>query len=318
MDGEEDVLIWPLMADGDYSVRSAYHFLITAEDYLVPSSSSLPNDHAVWKKIWKMKVPNKIRHFIWRAAKDSLPTKVNLKARHVPVDDVCEGCGDYSESTMHSLWLCDQARAVWMSGPEFQFLIRKGCRTFIELLKHLFKEGSGLQVVVFATTCWCLWERRNRMRVRQTSWQIHEIEGRARMMASEFWDANEQEQQRSVRCSQARWSPPPASTYKANFDAVLFDELDCAGLGVVYRDHSGHVIAALSQKIGLPRSVEMAEALAARRAVEFARELSLFDVIVEGDCLQVLRALSASGDCNTLYEENNELYTKWSYLQLAL
>ena len=153
MEGEEDVLIWPLTAGGEYSVRSAYHFLVAAENCLAPSSSSLPNDHAVWKKIWKMKVPNKIRHFIWRAAKDSLPTKVNLKAWHVPVDDVCEGCGDYSESTMHSLWLCDQARAVWMSGLEFQFLIQKGCRTFIELLEHLFKEGSGLQVAVFATIC---------------------------------------------------------------------------------------------------------------------------------------------------------------------
>ncbi|KAK7833845.1 hypothetical protein CFP56_025181 [Quercus suber] len=236
---------------------SAYHFLVAAEDCLAPSSSSLPNGHAIWKK----KVPNKIRHFIWRAMKDSLPTKVNLKARYVPVDDVCEGCGDYSELTMHSLWLCDQAWAVWMSGPEFQFLIRKGCRMFIELLEHLFKEGSGLQVAVFATICWCLCERWNRMRVRQTSWQIHKIEGRVRMMV----------------------------------------KLDCAGLGVVYQDHSGQVIAALSQKIGLPHTVEMAEALATRQAVEFARELSPFDVILEGDCLQVVRALNASGGCNTLY-----------------
>ena len=45
----------------------------------------------------------------------------------------------------------------------------------------------------------------------------------------------------------------------------------------------------------------MAEALAARRAMEFARELSLFDVILEGDCLQVVRALNAFGGCNTLY-----------------
>ena len=133
MVGEEDVLIWPLTADGEYSVRSAYHFLVATEDSLAPSSSSLVHDHSVWKKIWKM--------------------KVNLKARHVPVDDVCEGCGDYSESTLHSLWLCDQARAVWMSSPEFQFLIRKGCRSFVEFLKHLFKEGTGLQVAVFATIC---------------------------------------------------------------------------------------------------------------------------------------------------------------------
>jgi hypothetical protein len=69
----------------------------------------------------------------------------------------------------------------------------------------------------------------------------------------------------------------------------------------VYRDHSGQVIAALSQKIGLPRSVEMAEGLATRRVMVFARELSPIDVILEGDCLRVVRALNAFGGCNTLY-----------------
>ena len=146
-----------------------------------------------------------------------------------------------------------------MSGPEFQFLIH------VELLEHLFKERSRLQVVVFATICWCLWERQNQIRVRQTSWQIHKIEGRAKMMVCEFWD-DDQEQQRSVRRPQARWSPPPTGTYKANFNVALFEELHCAGLGAVYRDHSSQVIAALSQRIGLPHTVEMAEALEIGRA----------------------------------------------------
>ena len=35
--------------------------------------------------------------------------------------------------------------------------------------------------------------------------------------------------------------------------------------------------------------------------MEFARELSLFNVILEGDCLRVVQALNASGGCNTLY-----------------
>ena len=81
----------------------------------------------------------------------------------------------------------------------------------------------------------------------------------------------------------------------------MFEELNCTSLGVVYRDHSGQVIATLSQKIGLPRTVEMAEALAARRVVEFTRDLSLFYVILEGDCLRVKQALNALGGCNTLY-----------------
>ena len=59
-----------------------------------------------------------------------------------------------------------------------------------------------------------------------------------------------------------------------------------AGIGVVIRDYNGIIIGALSQKIALPQSIEHAEALAASRAVVFARELSLFKVIFEVACLR--------------------------------
>jgi len=72
------------------------------------------------------------------------------------------------------------------------------------------------------------------------------------MMVREFWDANEQEQQGFVRRPQARWSPPPGCTYKTNFDVAIFEELHCAGIGIVYRDHSGQVVVALSQNWSTP------------------------------------------------------------------
>ena len=81
----------------------------------------------------------------------------------------------------------------------------------------------------------------------------------------------------------------------------MFVDLDCTGIGVVFRDHEGYVIAALSQRIPLSQSVEMAEALAVRRAVVFAQELSLTNVIIEGDCLRVIHALVDSGRCKTLF-----------------
>ena len=77
-EGVEDTLIWPLTNDDEYSVRSAYRMLVSAEALLMPSSSSLDNNGLVWKKIWKIRIPNKIRHLIWRVAKDSLPIKQNL------------------------------------------------------------------------------------------------------------------------------------------------------------------------------------------------------------------------------------------------
>ena len=45
----------------------------------------------------------------------------------------------------------------------------------------------------------------------------------------------------------------------------------------------------------------MAEALAAQRAVIFARELSLFNIIVKGDCLHVIQALKCSSPCPLLF-----------------
>lgn len=45
--------------------------LVSADSLLMPiSSSSGSND-----LVWKMRVPNKIQHFIWHAIKDSLPMK---------------------------------------------------------------------------------------------------------------------------------------------------------------------------------------------------------------------------------------------------
>ena len=70
---------------------------------------------------------------------------------------------------------------------------------------------------------------------------------------------------------------------------------------MVIRDCHDHIIVALSQKIWKPNSVEVAVALAACRAVMFAKELCIFKVIVEGDCLRVVQALKAKERCNTLY-----------------
>lgn len=56
-----------------------------------------------------------------------------------------------------------------------------------------------------------------------------------------------------------------------NFDGAIFENLALAGLGIVIRDEQGLIIIALSQRIPLPNSVNMVEALAVRRAIIFAQ-----------------------------------------------
>lgn len=129
------------------------------------------------------------------------------------------------------------------------------------------------------------------MREHQPSWPLHELGDHARRLVDEFWNVNSQEHGASMPRLVIRWYPSPDECYKANFDVAYFEESDLAGIGVICRDHSAQAIAALCQILGKVQSAEMAEALAARRAVICAREMSLFNIIVEGDCLLVIQAL---------------------------
>ena len=149
--GADDILIWPLANDVDYSVRSAYCMLVSADSLLMPCSSSSGSNGLIWKKIRTIRVPNKIRHFIWHVARDSLPSKQNLKAQYLLIGEEGDGCGEHTESLMHCLWLCDQARSMWMSLLEFCSLVPKKFQTFFELLEELFNSGSSKRVSLFAT-----------------------------------------------------------------------------------------------------------------------------------------------------------------------
>ena len=121
----EDLLIWPLTPDGNYSVQSAYQMLETNARFLSPCTSSTDGRSKVWKGIWKIKTPNRIRHFIWWAARESLPTKQNLKQRHVPVEASCALCDEHTESLIHCVWLCDHAQVVWKFDISFTRYYRK-------------------------------------------------------------------------------------------------------------------------------------------------------------------------------------------------
>ena len=73
---------------------------------------------------------------------------------------------------------------------------------------------------------------------------------------------------------------------------MVFRTYNQAGIGVIVWDWRGEAIGALSTSVLAAQSVVELEALACRRAVLFAVELGLQDVVFEGDSLQVIQALN--------------------------
>ena len=82
---------------------------------------------------------------------------------------------------------------------------------------------------------------------------------------------------------------------KVNFDGVIFREKSLAGLGCIIRNNKDLVMAAFTQIIPLPTSVETVEVLVVRSAIGFAQELSLDHIILEGDSEITINALSKEG-----------------------
>lgn len=137
-------------------------------------------------------MPNRVWHFIWRAVRDSLPTKRNLKHRHAVGDDFCPLCDDTQETILHSLWYCEQAQAVWRSERSFEPLYEKKHRTFMELFEAVSMLSSSFHIAWFAIIAWCLWQRRNRLREHQLAWPLLEVGQRARVLVAKFFDAQQQ------------------------------------------------------------------------------------------------------------------------------
>ena len=82
------ILIWPHEKSGIYSVKSRFRLLCEGQDSMEITNQENPGDRMFWKKLWKIQVPGKIKHFLWRACTNSLATKDNLVKRKI--FDRCE------------------------------------------------------------------------------------------------------------------------------------------------------------------------------------------------------------------------------------
>jgi len=70
-----------------------------------------------WSAIWQLKAPSKIILFLWRLAKQSIPTGDVLHRRHMTQQAACLICGA-EDSWKHSLLECNMAKCIWAPSNE--------------------------------------------------------------------------------------------------------------------------------------------------------------------------------------------------------
>jgi len=66
-----------------------------------------------FRKLWKLKCPRKIKHFLWRMGHNSLALRVNLRRRGVDLDTKCVMCNRLDEDGGHLFLKCKLVKQLW-------------------------------------------------------------------------------------------------------------------------------------------------------------------------------------------------------------
>lgn len=111
----EDRWMWHLTKNRVYFARSAYHAILDSgliKDRCQSESTSEDRVQSRWKNLWNLFISNKVKHFIWGAIKNFLPTMVNLQRRKIMVDLNCPLCGYEREDVTHIFSLLSSHSSV--------------------------------------------------------------------------------------------------------------------------------------------------------------------------------------------------------------
>lgn len=159
---EADKRYWLFDTKGEYTVKSGYWSLFDSkfnsgnrED---PSSSE--RSRFIWDSIWDLKVPPKVKTFIWKANHEIIPAEANLYKHHIPGNPFCTLCGFNWANTSHVLFFCQETKKIWKHTNWWNQL-KKLKNAPIQYIFELIREKSNNEEwEMFCMRTWGSWKDR--------------------------------------------------------------------------------------------------------------------------------------------------------------
>ncbi|KAL8159041.1 LOW QUALITY PROTEIN: hypothetical protein V2J09_000578 [Rumex salicifolius] len=280
---------WP-NRDGIYTVRPGY-WLSTCESVEQWQERLAGQINDLWRSVWRMKAPPKLKNFALRVNSESLPVKSNLFRRRVVDSAVCDRCLLDDESIWHVLVSCPEVDVAWVGAES---LLHWCCQLhFLNLQQALTDvvEVKGTQgFFLLIQHSWVAWTCRNKVIFEPEFTNLEVIRVGLEKMVSDYL---QHQQSQSVLnhggvaaqiSADVGWCPPTGGFLKLNVDAGIFgNEI---GMVVVCRDGGGKVLMVASHRCFKVSDILVAEALACRWGLILAIRLD-YNIIMESDYKQL-------------------------------
>jgi hypothetical protein len=151
---EDDQTGWRLEPSGQYSTIFMYRSLarVLAVTFC--------------KDVWKMRIPPKIRIFLWQLIWGKLPCSEQVAKRRGPSNGLCTLCGE-TEDCDHIFFPCHMAQFMWVGIREILHWDWNpaGAGGFVALAPGLSGPFRRLSWFAFTAMFWTLWNVRNKLTI---------------------------------------------------------------------------------------------------------------------------------------------------------
>lgn len=160
---------------------------------------------------------------------------------------------------------------------------------------------------------WGLWRARNDWTFSQLHKDGSTMIRRSLEFLSSYESAVKGDDSSSISVGRVsvRWRAPGSTTFKLNTDVSY--TTSGAGYGFVLRDHTGHPLVSGAGKLSHITSAEHGEVMAAWRSLEQIQSFWHCNIILETDCLGLVRQLDTN--VPNLYPNGGVIASFCSFLQ---
>uniref|UniRef100_A0A803QS69 Reverse transcriptase domain-containing protein n=1 Tax=Cannabis sativa TaxID=3483 RepID=A0A803QS69_CANSA len=296
-DVERDGWFWNKEASGLFTVRSAYRILQQQK-----LNNHQPVFSGAWTKLWQLKLPPKVKDFLWRVCTNSFPTRFQLTTKHIPINSDYPMCLAAPETSLHVLVRCPFAQNYWQQSqiPAVGLAAMLFCSWWEEGLQ-VWNEAECLEA---GMVLWSIWKVRNEVVWNEKQPTSEEVLFLAKLNFVDWYNAQNQElgsPNEPNRVSLEHWTPPTFPKYKVNVDGALFPNEKSYGIGLVARDSFGLVIQAKTLKKAGDLQPHEVEAIGIKEALSWIKDNNWPSVIVESDCRRVVLDLQGNKDMTSPY-----------------
>ncbi|KAG2288384.1 hypothetical protein Bca52824_047988 [Brassica carinata] len=278
--GSKDSHTWIPTKSGEYTTKSGYYTGLNRIN--ATARGTVTPGHCDWMSdIWTNPVPPKIRVFLWKIVRGTLPLGSNLATRGLNTNTNCIFCG--LEETVHHLFInCQFAASIWEMAPILGNSTISGATTFISALKASKITRNlppiGLRLgSLFPWIVWTVWTTRNQRIFKNRTFDASETLTKAITYAREWQEAQLE-------------ATPSATT-----------ETKTAGLAWIFTDNTGQIIHQGSTTEEWVSSPLILEGLAIREALFQAKSRGYTNIEFKSDAQVITRAINAGDPIKGLF-----------------